>query len=68
MRLRLGRISHATPMRVRISIGKGNEQPAKEAQKALGALAGIVALYRHTHLYDAPAQNDDANGPNAGEK
>lgn len=48
-------------------LGKGNEQPAKKAQKALGSLAGVVALYRHSHLHNTPAQDDNANGPDAGE-
>ena len=48
-------------------LGKGNQQPAKKAQKALGSLAGVVALHRHAHLHDTPAQDDDANGTDAGE-
>lgn len=46
-------------------LGKGDEQPSK--QKALGPLAGIVALDRHPHLHHAPAQDDDAYSPDAGE-
>ncbi len=56
------------PIRPRISLAKGNQQPAKKAQKALGSLAGVVALHRHAHLHDTPAQDDDANGTDAGEK
>ena len=49
-------------------LGKGDEQPAEEAEKALGPLAGVVALDAHGHLHHAPAQDDDANGPDAGEE
>ena len=48
-------------------LGKGNQQTAEQAQEALAALAGIVALDAHTHLHNAPAQDDDAHGLNGGE-
>ena len=46
---------------------KGNQQAAEEAQEALRSLAGVVALDTHAHLHHAPAQDDDANGLDAGE-
>ncbi len=62
------RIFYTTPIRPRDFFGKGNQQPAKEAQKALGSLAGVVALEGHADLHNTPAQDDDANGTDAGEK
>ena len=48
-------------------LGKGDQEAAEQTQKALGALAGIVGLDGHTDLDDAPAQDDDADGPDRGE-
>ena len=48
-------------------LGKGDKQTTEQAQETLGTLAGIVALYGHTHLYNAPAKDDDTDGPDAGE-
>lgn len=47
-------------------LGKGNEKSAEEAEKTLGALAGIMRLNRHAHLHDAPAKDDYADSLNAG--
>lgn len=43
-------------------LGERDQQTAEQAEKALGALAGVVALDAHAHLDDTPAQNDDAQG------
>ena len=43
-------------------LGEGNKQATEQAQQALRPLAGVVALDAHTHLHDAPAKNDDADG------
>ena len=43
-------------------LGEGDHQPAEQAEEALGALAGVVGLDAHTHLDNAPAQDDDADG------
>ena len=48
-------------------LGKGDEQTAKQAQETLGALAGIMALHRHTYLHNTPTQDDDTDGPDTGE-
>ncbi len=48
-------------------LGEGDQQAAEQTQKALGALAGVVGLDGHTDLDDAPAQDDDADGPDRGE-
>ena len=48
-------------------LGKGYHQAAKKAEKSLGALAGVMALDAHAHLYHAPAQDYDAYGLDAGE-
>lgn len=48
-------------------LGKGDQQTAEQAQNALRPLAGIVRLDRHTELHDAPAEDNDANGLDAGE-
>ena len=39
---------------------KGDQQAAEQAQKTLCSLAGIVGLDGHTHLHNAPAEDDDA--------
>ena len=41
---------------------KGDEQAAEQAEKALAALAGVMALDAHAYLHHAPAEDDDANG------
>ena len=43
-------------------LGEGNKQATEQAQQALRPLDGVVALDAHTHLHDAPAKNDDADG------
>ena len=48
-------------------LGKGDDQAAEEAEEALGALAGVVALDAHAHLHHTPAQDNDADGLDAGE-
>ena len=40
---------------------KGNHKPSEQAQEALGSLAGVVALDRHTDLDDAPAEDNNAD-------
>ena len=47
-------------------LGKGNNQSTKQAEEALRTLACIVALDGHTHLYNAPAQDDYADGFDTG--
>ena len=46
---------------------EGYNQPAEDAENALGPLAGIVGLDAHAKLDDAPAQDDHAHGLDAGE-
>ena len=41
---------------------KGDHQTAEQAQEALGTLAGVMRLDAHAYLYDAPAEDDDADG------
>ena len=48
-------------------LGEGNEHTAEQAEEALAALAGVVALDAKANLHHAPAQDDDADGPDAGE-
>ena len=43
-------------------LGEGNKQATEQAQQALRPLAGVVALDAHTHLHNAPAENDNADG------
>ena len=45
---------------------KGDKQTTEQAEEALCTLAGIVALDRHTHLHNAPAKDDNTDGPDAG--
>ena len=45
---------------------KGNHKPAEQTQKALGSLAGVMALNRHTNLDDAPAEDNNADGLDRG--
>ena len=47
-------------------LGKGNHKPAEQAQEALRALACVMALDRHTHLHNAPAEDNDADGLDRG--
>lgn len=47
-------------------LGEGNNKPTEQAQEALGALAGIVALDGHTNLHHAPAEDNNADGLDAG--
>ena len=46
---------------------KGKHKPAEQAQEALGSLAGVMALDRHTNLDDAPAEDNNADGLDRGE-
>lgn len=43
-------------------LGEGDHQSAEQAEEALGTLAGIMRLDAHTHLDNAPAQDDDTYG------
>ena len=45
---------------------KSNDQSAEQAQEALGSLACVMALDRHTDLDDAPAENNNADGLDRG--
>lgn len=47
-------------------LGKGDHQAAEQAQEALGSLAGVMALDRHTDLDDAPAKDNNADGLDSG--
>ena len=46
---------------------KCDEESAKQAEEALRALAGVVALDAHTDLHDAPAEDDDTDSANTTE-
>ena len=48
-------------------LGEGDQQAAEHAQNPLGALGGVVGLDGHAQLYDAPAQDDHADGLDTGE-
>ena len=45
---------------------KGNHKPAEQAQEALGTLACVMALDRHTDLDDAPAEDNNADSLDRG--
>ena len=45
---------------------ESNHKPAEQAQEALGSLAGVMALDRHTDLDDAPAEDNNADGLDRG--
>jgi len=45
---------------------KGDHKPAEQAQEALGTLACIETLDRHTDLDDAPAEDKNADGLDRG--
>ena len=45
----------------------GDHDPAEQTQEALGSLARVVALDRHTDLHDAPAEDNNADGLDRGE-
>ena len=45
---------------------KGNHQTAEQAQEALGTLACIETLDRHTDLDDAPSEDKNADGLDRG--
>ena len=49
-------------------LAERDDQPAEHAQHTLAALAGVVGLDAHAELDDAPAQDDHADGLDAGEK
>ena len=36
-------------------LGKGHDQAARQGEKALGTLGGVMALEGKTHLYNTPA-------------
>ena len=39
-------------------LGEGNEHTAEQAEEALAALAGVMALDAEAHLHHAPAKED----------
>ena len=43
-------------------LGEGNHNAAREGEKTVAALAGVVAGERKTDLHDAPAQQDQTHG------
>ena len=45
---------------------ESDHQTAEQAQKTLRALAGVMALDRHTYLDDAPAEDNNADGLDRG--
>ena len=47
--------------------GKRDDNAARQRQKALAALAGVVALQRQPHLHDAPSKQDQTDGPDDAE-
>ena len=49
-------------------LGESDDQPTEHTQHTLAALAGVVRLDGHTELDDAPAQDDHADGLDAGKK
>ena len=42
------------------------DQAARQCEKALGALGGVMALEGEAHLHHAPAQQDEAHRPDEG--
>ena len=46
---------------------ESDHQTAEQAQEALGTLACVMALDRHTDLDDAPAEDNNADGLDRGE-
>lgn len=48
-------------------LGKGDYNAACKRQKAVAALAGVMALKGHTDLHHTPAQNDQADGTDQAE-
>lgn len=43
-------------------LGKGHDQAARQGEKALGTLGGVMALEGETHLHHSPAQQNQADG------
>ena len=68
MRPKSGRIlfAYTTPIAVRISFGKGDQQTTEQAQDALRSLRRVVGLHGHTELHNAPAEDDNADCLDAG--
>ena len=48
-------------------LGKSDNDAARQGQEAVGTLGGVVALEGEAHLDDAPAQQDQAHGPDQAE-
>ena len=48
-------------------LGKRNDNAARQGQEAVGTLGRVVALEGEAHLDDAPAQQDQAHGPDQAE-
>ena len=47
-------------------LGKGDHQAARQGEKTLGTLGGVMALEGEAHLHHAPAKEDEADGPDEG--
>ena len=48
-------------------LGKGNEQTTEQAKNTLRSLRRVVGLHGHTELHNSPAEDDNADGLDAGE-
>lgn len=47
-------------------LGKGHDQAARQSEKTLGTLGGVMALEGEAHLHHAPAQQNQADGADQG--
>ena len=47
-------------------LGKGHDQAARQGEKTLGTLGGVMALEGEAHLHHAPAQQNQADGADQG--
>ena len=45
----------------------GDQQTAEQTQDTLRSLRRVMRLHGHTELHNAPTEDDDANGLDAGE-
>ena len=52
--------------KVKDFLGEGDYQPTGQGEETLRTLGGIMALEGQTDLHDAPAQQDQSNGPDQG--
>ena len=48
-------------------LGESNNYAARQGQEAVGTLGRVVALEGEAHLNDAPAQQNEAHGPDQAE-